>query len=238
MGIDMIIPNKEMLKRYRGFTFPLDIILLSIYCKCRFSLSYRDLEELNKIRGLNVDHSTINRWVLVFAPLMDLLFRKRKKPVCTSWRMDETYIKINGAWNYLYRALDKYGYTVDFLLQKHRDGQAAKAFFRKAFRENNVPFIINIDKSGANKAALEEFNKELGAQNAIEIRQSKYLNNIVEQDHRFIKKRIKPMLWLRSYEGASATIAGIELVQMIKKGQLQRADENMSTYEQFVSLAA
>ena len=175
----MIKPTSKIKKRHVGFNYPLEIILLNVYSKCRFTLSYREIEELNQIRGLSVDHSTIHRWVLAFAPLLEWVFRMRKKPVGTSWRMDETYIKIDGVWYYLYRAVDKEGYTVDFFLLKNRDTQAAKAFFRKAFRNNNVPFIVNVDKSGANKAALDSFNKDLGNSNAIEIRQNKYLNNIV-----------------------------------------------------------
>jgi transposase-like protein len=152
--------------------------------------------------------------------------------------MDETYVKVNGTWYYLYRALDKLGQTVDFLLLNRRNTQAAKTFFRKSFRSSGVPFVINVDKSGANKAALDYFNRKLGKKNSIEIRQCKYLNNLIEQDHRFIKKRLKPMLWLKSYEGASSVISGIELVQMLRKKQMQGINDNTSTYDQFISLAA
>jgi|JI7StandDraft_1071085.scaffolds.fasta_scaffold260569_2 putative transposase len=236
----MIIPNKKLIERHSGFNFPLAIILLNVYCKCRFSMSYRDIEELNGMRNLKVDHSTIHRWVLAFAPLLEQEFRKKKKPVLSSWRMDETYIKVDGKWLYLYRAVDKEGHTVDFLLQHNRDTQSAKNFFRKALRENKIPFVVNVDKSGSNKAALDELNREVVPvqSSPIIVRQNKYLNNIVEQDHRFIKKRIKPTLWFKSYQGATATIAGIELVHMIKKGQLQGGNQNTSTYDQFISLAA
>ena len=101
----MIIPNKKLIERHSGFNFPLAIILLNVYCKCRFSMSYRDIEELNGMRNLKVDHSTIHRWVLAFAPLLEQEFRKKKKPVLSSWRMDETYIKVDGKWLYLYRGL-------------------------------------------------------------------------------------------------------------------------------------
>jgi transposase-like protein len=152
--------------------------------------------------------------------------------------MDETYVKINGTWYYLYRALDKLGKTVDFLLLNRRNTQAAKTFFSKSFKSSGVPFVINVDKSGSNNAALDCFNKKLGKKNYIEIRQCKYLNNMIEQDHRFIKKRLKPMLWLKSFEGATAVITGIELVQMLRKGQMKGDNDNKSTYDQFISLAA
>ena len=236
--IYMIVHNNLIHERYKGFVYPLAIILLNVYCKCRFTLSFREIEEMHRIRGLFIDHSTLHRWMIAFTPLLEQEFKKRKKPVGNSWRMDETYIKIKGVWYYLYRALDKLGNTVDFLLLENRDTQAAKTFFRKAFKNNNVPFVINVDKSGANKAALDSFNEELGEENAIEIRQCKYLNNIIEQDHRFIKKRLKPILWLKSVEGATAVISGIELVQMLKKGQMKGINDNKATYDQFVSLAA
>ena len=207
----MIIHNNLIRQRYKGFVYPLAIILLNVYCRCRFTLSFREIEEMNRIRGFSIDHSTLHRWLLAFSPLLEQEFKKRKKPVGGSWRMDETYIKVKGVWYYLYRALDKFGHTVDFLLREQRDTQAAKTFFRRAFKNNNVPFVINVDKSGANKAALDSLNEELGEENAVEIRQCKYLNNIIEQDHRFIKKRLKPTLWLKSFEGAIAVITGIEL---------------------------
>jgi putative transposase len=135
--------------------------MLFVYMKCRFSLSYRDLEEMARIRGAIVDHATLHRWVIKFIPLIDMQVRKRKKPIGSSWRMDETYIKVNGAWVYLYRAVDSVGNTVDFLLRKHRDPSAAKAFFRKAFNNNGYPSKVNIDKSGSNLSALNNANQNL-----------------------------------------------------------------------------
>jgi putative transposase len=146
--------------------------------KCRFSLSYRDLEEIASIRGAVIDHATLQRWLIRFAPLIDKEVRKRKRPVGSSWRMDETYIKTNGKWVYLYRAVDSYGSTIEFLLRKYRDAVAAKAFFRKAFKNNGIPDKVIIDKSGSNNCALNDFNKNLLEGQKIEIRQNKYLNNI------------------------------------------------------------
>ena len=126
--------------------------------------------------------------------------------------------------------------TIEFLLRKHRDAAAAKAFFRKAFRNNGYPEKVTIDKSGSNISALTEVNKKLSKAKKIKIRQVKYLNNIVEQDHRFIKKRTKPMLGFKSFHSARVTIAGIENIRMIQKGQIFGANDNLSTYENFQTL--
>ena len=142
--------------------------------------------------GVFVDHSSINRWAIRFLPLLEKAFRKHNRPVGGSWRMDETYIKVNGVWKYLYRAVDKDGRIVDFLLTAQRDKTAAKRFFEKAIRHNGDPEKVTIDKSGANKAAIDEINHNRDV--PIEVRQIKYLNNIVEQDHRAIKCVTKPML--------------------------------------------
>ena len=228
----------KMKKHFKGFNYPAEVIITSIFMKCRFSLSYREVEEIGNLRGLDADHATLQRWVTKFMPLLEDRFRKRKKPVNGSWRMDETYIKVNGKWVYLYRAVDKYGDTIDFLLRHNRDTQAAKSFFKKAIKHNGKPIKVNVDKCGANKAALEELNTEYSYEEKIEIRQNKYLNNTVEGDHRFIKKRTRPMLGFKSFRSAAKTIAGIELLHMIKKGQLNTNDINTSTFSKFASLAA
>jgi putative transposase len=156
------------------------------------------LEEMMAMRGARIDHATLQRWVRRFAFLIDKRVRWRKKPVTGSWRMDETYIKLNGKGIYLYRAVDKEGNTIDFLLRSKRDTVAAKAFFRKAFRENGRPDKVTVDKSGSNKAANDHALKE----EQVKIRQSKYFNNIVEQDHRFIKKRTRPTLGFKNFYSA------------------------------------
>ena len=223
---------------FKGFCSSPEIIMLFVYMKCRFSLSYRDLEEMGIIRGIRLDHATIARWILRFVPLVEIKVRKNKKPVGSSWRMDETYIKVSGSWVYLYRAVDFVGNTIDFLLRKHRDTVAAKAFFRKAFKNNGMPGKVTIDKSGSNIAALEALNKDLSENMRMIIRTIKYLNNIVEQDHRFIKKRTKPMLGFKSFNSAKITIAGIENIRMIQKGQIIGSNDNLSTFENFAALMA
>jgi len=194
---------------FKGFCSSPSVIMLFVYMKCRFSLSYRDLEEMMVIRGANIDHATLQRWVKRFVSLIDKRVRQRKKPANGSWRMDETYIKLNGKWVYLYRAVDKFGYTIDLLLRAKRDAVAAKAFFRKAFKENGRPDKVTIDKSGSNKAAIDSFNEGIPEDEQVEVRQKKYLNNIVEQDHRFIKKRTRPMLGFKNFYSAKETISGI-----------------------------
>jgi putative transposase len=222
-----------------------DVILSVVRWYLSYSLSYRDIEEMMLERGIKVDHSTLNRWVIEYAPLLENEFRKNyKKKTGSSWRMDETYIKVKGVWNYLYRAVDKEGDTVDFMLSKHRDEAAAKAFFTKAIGSNGLPEKITIDKSGANNAGIEAINLQLillallgCTLIQIQIRQIKYLNNIVEQDHRGIKRIVKPMMGFKAFHSAEATLAGIELCRMLKKGQHVNS-ENAFAFEQFYALAA
>jgi len=227
----MLNISPELLSHFKGFCSSPSVIMLFVYMKCRFSLSYRDLEEMMMIRGAKIDHSTLQRWVRRFVSLIDKRVRQGKKPVNGSWRMDESYIRLKGKWVYLYRAVDKEGSTVDFLLRARRNGVAAKAFFRKAFRENGRPNKVTVDKSGSNKAALDSFNKDVSQKEQIEIRQIKYLNNIVEQDHRFIKKRTRPTLGFKNFYSARETISGIENIRMIQKGQIvgQSSSQPLST---------
>lgn len=219
---------------FKGYCFPKEIILHAVYVKLRFTLSYRDVEELLSIRGVRVDHATIQRWVYKFMPLIERTFKKRKKKVGNSWRMDETYIKVKGEWIYLYRAVDKEGNTIDFLLTKRRNKFAAHKFLIKAISNNGCPKVINIDQSGANKGAIRTYNKRKFTK--IKVRQCKYLNNRVEGDHRFIKWRTQHMLGFKSFESASRTLSGIEIVRMIKKRQV--TFPMASTYKTFCSLAA
>ena len=187
-------------------------------------------------RGVSVDHSSISRWAIRFLPLLELIFRQHKRPVGGSWRMDETYILIQGTWKYLYRAVDKAGHTVDFLLTAQRDKAAAMRFFNKAMSDNHVPKKMAMDKSGANKAAIDQIIENTAL--PIVVRQSKYLNNIVEQDHRAIKRIVRPMLGFKAFQSAKSILAGIELMHMIRKGQMiTNSRKSMSFAEQFYALA-
>ena len=223
---------------FKGHRFEQDIILTSVRWYLAYPLSYRNLEEMMAERGVDVDHSSVYRWVQKFTPHLEAAFRKgQKRPVGTSWRMDETYIKIKGQWKYLYRAVDRNGQTIDFLLTAHRDKKAARRFLKKAIRQHGLPDKVTIDKSGANTAALDALQEETGA--AIEVRQIKCLNNLVEQDHRAVKRIIRPMLGFHTFRSARTTLQGIELMHMIKKGQMTHpVGGALSTAEQFYSLAA
>jgi transposase-like protein len=152
-------------------------------------------------------------------PVLAKVFRRRKHPVGRSWRVDETYVLVGGQWKYLSRAVDRLGQTVDFLLTARRDAAAARRFFERAICQHDVPEKITIDKSGANTAAVRGLIADSGV--TIELRQSKYLNNLVEQDHRSIKRRIRPMMGFKSFDCAARLIAGIETMHMVKKGQLR-----------------
>jgi len=223
---------------FKGAHFPPDIILMGVRWYVAYPLRYRHVEELLEERGVPLDHATIQRWVVQYRPLLEEAFHRRKRPVWVSWRMDETYIKIKGQWYYLYRAVDKHGQTIDFLLTKQRDERAAKRFLTKAIRRHGVPEKITIDGSAANEAAMKSYNEEHGT--AIAIRQIKYLNNIVEQDHRGVKRVIRPMLGFQAFGAAQGTLAGIELMHMIRKKQLvvEAGEEGLTAAEQFYSLAA
>ncbi len=188
-------------------------------------------------RGVAVDHSTLNRRVIKYAPACEKVFRRRQQPVGRSWRLDETYVKIKGKGAYLYRAVDKEGQTIDFLLTPTRDRDAAEAFLHKAIRTQGLPEKITIDKSGANTAAITHYNTT--HETAIVIRQCKYLNNLVEQDHRAVKRITRPMLGFKSFWAARCTIAGIEVMHAIRKGQLAPTEPGAQTSaEQFYTLAA
>ena len=222
---------------FKGSHFEKEIILWGVRWYVAYPISYRQLEEMMEERGVSVDHATLNRWVLKYAPEIEKQFRHRKRAVGSSWRMDETYVRVKGQWKYLYRAVDKAGQTVDFLLTAHRDRAAALRFLRKAIRSQGLPEKITIDKSGANTAAIESYNSEQAT--TIEMRQCKYLNNVIEQDPRAVKRLTRPMLGFQSFWAAQHTLAGIELMHMIRKGQLQSdGGEEQTPAEQFYSLAA
>ena len=220
----------------KGMRFPIDVILVCIRWYAAYPLSYRHLEEMMEERGVFVDHSSINRWAIRFLPLLEKVFRKHKRAVGGSWRMDETYIKVKGVWKYLYRAVDKEGKTVDFLLTARRDKAAALRFFEKAMKASGVPEKVTMDKSGANKAAIDEINAR--GETPVIVRQVKYLNNIVEQDHRAIKRVTRPMMNFKSFRAARNVLAGIELMHMIRKGQLLLQGGNERSFaDQFYALA-
>lgn len=224
---------------FKGTQFPKTVILHAVFFYVRYLVSYRDLQEIFAELVIAVDYATLNRWVIRYSPQIAAQARLRKRPTARSWRVDETYIKVKGKWTYLYRAVDRDSQAIDFMLSERRDQPAAQRFFRKAIATNGLPGKVVIDKSGANLAGLEAINtilkfKEKG--DIIEIRQIKYLNNILEQDHRFIKRFTKSMTGFKAFHSASATILVIEVAHMIRKNQF--ANDNRSSFRLFAQLAA
>ena len=161
--------------------YPLEVMLTCVRWYVAYPLSLRHLEEMMAERGIAVDHSTVHRWAIKLLPALEKAFRRCKRAVGKSWRMDETYVKVRGEWKYLYRAVDKEGNTVDFLLRARRNKAAAQRYFEKSIQQNGVPETVTIDKSRANLAALHAVNAERDT--PIKIRQVKYLNNVVEVRH-------------------------------------------------------
>lgn len=189
-------------------------------------------------RGVEVDHSTINRWVLKYAPELDKRIRRHLKPTNDSWKVDETYIQIKGEWKYLYRAVDSAGNTLDFMLSAKRDGKAAARFFRKVLKATHViqPRVINVDKNAAYPVAIEGLKSEQTLAAQTELRQVKYLNNVIEQDHSHIKRIVKPMLGFKSFHSARRTLRGIEAMNMIRQGQIQGVEKgDVRAQVEFVS---
>jgi len=223
---------------FKGAHFPQAIILMGVRWYVAYPLSYRHVEELMAERGVSVDHATIQRWVVKYSAQLAEAFHRRQRPVGRSWRMDETYIRVKGAWRYLYRAVDKTGQTIDFLLTEHRDTEAALSFLTQAIRRHGVPEKITIDGSEANEAAIKRYNEAHGT--AIIIRQVKYLNNMIEPDQRGVKRVTRPMLGFKSFAAAQAALSGIELMHMLKKGQWvgEEGGGGLMPAEQFYALTA
>jgi transposase-like protein len=228
--------NPAVARVLKRLHYPLDVILTCVRWYVAYPLSLRHLEEMMLERGICVDQSTVHRWAMKLLPVLERIFRLHKRTVGKSWRMDETYIKIKGQWKYLYRAVDKDGNTVDFLLCARRDRHAAQRYLQRSMLHNGTPKTVTIDQSGANLAALKAINTE--HESLIHIRQRKYLNNIVEQDHRAIKRRIRPMLGFKKFSCARILLTGIELMHMIRKGQMKDPRLGRTAAQQFYSLAA
>jgi transposase, IS6 family len=207
-----------------------EIILLCVRWYLRYPLSYRDLEEIMRERGLHIDHTTIYRWVQCYAPELEKRCRPHLKTTNDSWRVDETYIKVKKVWMYLYRAVDSRGNTLEFLFNPTRNAQAAKRFFAKALAatHTNTPRVITVDKNAAYPKAFKELRAEGIMPGPCELRQSKHLNNLVEQDHRFIKRLIKLGMGFFSFETAWRTLQGYEVMNMLRKGQIRGIEKGDS----------
>ena len=224
---------KKVLKRLH---YPLEVMLTCVRWYVAYPLSLRHVEEMMRERGVFVDHTTVHRWAIKMLPVLAAVFRRRKRPVGLSWRMDETYIKVAGQWKYLYRAIDRAGDTVDFLLTAKRDLAAARRFLERVINLHDVPEKITIDKSGTNTAAIESVKADTCVD--ILMRQNKYLNNIVEQDHRGIKRVTRPMLGFKSFWSTRIIIAGIQTMHMTRKAKMScPAESTASAADQFYGLA-
>jgi putative transposase len=231
---------------FKGRHFDRSVILLCVRWYLAYGLSLRDLEEMMTERGISVDHTTIHRWTVHYAPLLLEQFNRRKRQVTGRWHIDETYIKVRGEWRYLYRAIDSNGDTVEFWFSERRNLTAAKRFLSRALKRYGRPERIVIDGSQTNKEAIlscdtidrlqDRTRRDL---KPIRIRQSAYRNNRIEQDHRAIKRRIRPMLGFKSTKSARVILGGIEMVHMMRKQQGKYArNPQPSLAEQFELLAA
>jgi transposase-like protein len=206
---------------YRGRVFDADLIELCVRWYITYRLSYRDLVAMMAERGVDVSHTTILRWVVRYVPEFEKRWNRYARRIGSSWRVDETYISIRGRWRYLYRAVDKQGKTVDLLLRPDRGIAAAQAFFRKALVTNQMRFPrkVTLDGHVPSHLGLRLLRRENPKWKYVEMRSRKYLNNIIEQDHRAIKRRCASMKGFKSFANASIKIAGIELAHRIHKRQ-------------------
>ena len=210
-----------MEKLFKGRHFDQEIVILCVRWYLSYKLSYRDLVAMMNERGIDLAHTTILRWVQHYSPEFEKRWNRYGRSVGGSWRCDETYIKVKGEWMYLYRAVDKAGKTVDFYLSRKRDVNAAKAFLRKAMKGQRIPTKITLDAYAASHRAVADLKDTCELPKRVLVRSCKYLNNVVEQDHRRVKHRLRPMLGLKSFRTAAVVIGGIELAEKIKKGQFK-----------------
>lgn len=208
---------------FYGRHFPDDVIILAVRWYLRYSLSYRDLEEILSERGVLVDHSTIWRWIQCYAPELERRVHRAVKPTGTQWHVDETYVRVAGQWTYLYRAVDAQGAMVDFYLSKTRDEAAAKLFFRKALSEPGrvLPEVVRVDGNITYPIAIRALQRDGLLPNSCQcVGCAPGENNRIEQDHRGIQRRADAKQYFRSWIGARNTIAGCEAMHMLRKGQV------------------
>ena len=206
---------------FKGRHFDQDVIVLCVRWYLSYKLSSRDLVDMIGERGIELAHTTILRWVQRYVPEFEKRWSRHARSVSGPWRCDETYVKVKGRWTYLYRAVDKQGRTVDFLLTAKRDVAAAKRFFQKATNGNGMPRVITLDAYAGSHRAVRELKAEGKMPKRVRVRSSKYLNNGIEQDHRRVKHRIGPMLGFKRFDTAAVSIGDIELAAKIKKRQFK-----------------
>jgi putative transposase len=231
---------------FKGRHFDRSVILLCVRWYLAYGLSLRNLEEMMGERGISVDHATVHRWVVRYSSELLERFNQRKRAITGKWHIDETYIKVRGQWRYLYRAIDSNGDTVEFWFSERRNLAAAKRFLSRAMKRHGRPERIVIDGSQTNREAILSCDvtdrlqdRSRRKHKPIRILQSAYLNNRIEQDHRAIKRRVRPMMGFKSMTSARVILGGIEMVHMMRKGQAKYAcAQQLSLAEQFERLAA
>ena len=215
-------------RAFRGLRFPAEVVLWAVRWYLQFPISYRDLERMLADRGVQVDHVSLFRWVQRFAPELEKRLRRHLRPCRGPWHVDETFVRVGGAWRYLYRAVDGTGQTIDFLLSAKRDKKAAKRFFRRALGRENTrhPRTVVTDRLKSYPGALREMKREGELGRFVQHRRGRWLNNLVEQDHRRIKRRTGPMPGFQGFWTARRTLAGVEAMAMLAKGQVRVAPAN------------
>src|SRR5438270_9904656 len=203
--------------------FEPEIIILCVRRYLRYALSLRNLEEIMTERNVHVDHVTIWRWIQCYVPELSRRCRRELRKTNGSWRVDETYLRVTGKWTYLYRAVDSTGDTIDFLLSPTRDAAAAKRFFQKALRSPSHPRprVINVDGNPSYPKVIDALKRTRELGRRCRCRPVRYLNNVVEQDHRAIKRRVRASQGFRSFHSAWRMLQGIETMNMIRKGQVR-----------------
>ncbi|QPW51645.1 IS6 family transposase (plasmid) [Bacillus thuringiensis] len=224
------------MRYFKGKQFKKDIILVAVGYYCRFSLSYRDVSEILKERGVSIHPTTIMRWVHEYGNLIYQIWKKKNKSAQLSWHLDETYIKVKGEWRYLYRAIDKDGYTLDIQLRKKRDHQAAYAFMKRLVKRFGEPTVLTTDKAPALLCAFKKL-KEQGFYKYTAHCTIKHLNNLIEQDHRHVKRRFAKSAGFQNLRHASRTIKGIETIHALyKKNRSFTSNSCFSTYNELYQL--
>jgi IS6 family transposase len=215
--------HQDSKKPFKWKHFSGEIIVWLVRWYCRYALSYNDLKEMAQERGLFIERSTIFRWVQEYAPEISKRAKTYFKQTGNSWKLDETYVKVKGVWHYLYRAIDKEGDTLDWMLSRERNKKAAKRFFKKTLDNPHVktPRVINVDKSPTFPLALAELQAANDYPEKTKLRRIKYLNNAMENDHKGTKNKIRYRQWFQSFDTAKTTLDGIETLRMIQKGQVR-----------------
>ncbi|WP_426514872.1 IS6 family transposase [Dactylosporangium sp. McL0621] len=203
---------------FAGFRFPPEVIVVAVRWYLRYNLSYRDVEELLVERGVEVDHVTVYRWVQRFTPLLADAARFGRHAPGDRWHVDETYVKVNGVWRYVYRAVDQHGQVIDVLVSARRDADAARRFFRRALSTLKITLSeVVTDAAAVYPAVLDELIPS--AWHHVE----QYANNPIEADHSQLRQRLRPMRGLRTDTTARVIIAGHAFMQNLRRGHYEFA---------------